>query len=185
LELKRLIKRCAKNDRKAQQKLYVLYKDVLYGLCLKYCKNKQEAEDNLQESFITIFKKIETYKSKGSFEGWMKRITINKALDRYKKQPYIDQVIEDKLEAEDTQINQNQMTLSLQEMLALVQELPDRYRLVFNLYQLDDYSHKEISDMLAITIGTSKSNLHRAKIILKEKALAQLALNQNTIVNGN
>lgn len=146
----------------------MLYKDSLYSLCLKYCKNKIEAEDNLHDAFITIFNKIGNYKNKGSFEGWMKRITINKAIDKYKKEKKTSDVFDIQI-ADEITIDEDKLNLSLNDILKTIQELPNQYRLVFNLYELDSYSHKEIADMLNISIGTSKSNLHRAKILLKKK----------------
>ncbi|PKV49721.1 RNA polymerase sigma-70 factor (ECF subfamily) [Aquimarina sp. MAR_2010_214] len=168
MDTRKLIKKCQKNNRKAQSELFHLYRDILFALSLKYCKNYDEAEDNLQDSFITIFKKINQYSFKGSFEGWMKRITINKAIDKYKKTSFTDININEENLA-DTRIDSETLNLSLDELLKHIQELPDRYRLVFNLYELDEYSHKEIAKMLHISEGTSKSNLHRAKVILKTK----------------
>ena len=168
MELKKLIKACKKNNLKAQSQLYQNYKDTLYTLCLKYCKNTEEAEDNLQDAFIDIFKNIKKYKGKGSFEGWMKRITINKAIDKYKKESFINIIINDDL-LEDTSIETEELNLPLHDILYLIQLLPNRYRLVFNLYELDGYSHKEIAALLKISESTSKSNLHRAKLILKNK----------------
>ncbi|MEO8774274.1 MAG: RNA polymerase sigma factor, partial [Gelidibacter sp.] len=126
-----------------------------------------EAQDNLQDSFVTIFKKIDQFSNKGSFEGWMKRITINTALQRYRSVGIFDIVNEDQIE--DVAIEIYEEDLSLDYLLCIIQELPDRYRLVFNLYVLDDYSHKEIAEMMGITTGTSKSNLARARMILKDK----------------
>ena len=145
---------------------------MLFGICLKYSPNRTEAEDNLQDSFLTIFDRIGQYQGKGSFEGWMKRIVINAAIDRYKKDLYTVSVDEQRIAEADTEIDQQAMQLPLKTILGLVQELPSRYRLIFNLYELDGYSHKEIADQLGISSGTSKSNLHRAKLILKEKVLA-------------
>ena len=184
LELVQLIDKCKKSDRQSQQILYNKYKDRLFALCLKYCKNRAEAEDNLQDSFIKIFQSIKTYNGKGSFEGWMKRITINRAIDRYKKEPFIESITDQHLK-EDTTLDIDEAPVSLQQMLALIQELPSRYRLVFNLYELDNHTHVEISEILGISIGTSKSNLHRAKIILKEKITSIYTTTQkNSIVNG-
>lgn len=184
MDLKILIEKCKKGDRKAQQSLYNLFKDKLYALCLKYCKNKDEAQDNLQDSFITIFQKIESYSGKGSFEGWLKRITINKAIDRYKREPYLEPIDNHHVAQEETTVDEKETHISLQVMLSLIQELPDRYRLVFNLYEMDNYSHKEISEILSVSEGTSKSNLHRAKVILKQKITALTATQKNATVNG-
>lgn len=185
MELEKLLKKCKKGDRKAQQSLYNIYKDRLFALSMKYCKNRDEAQDNLQDSFVTIFTKINTYKNVGSFEGWMKRIVINKAIDRYKRKPYLESIDDHQVKEEDTTIDQDDTAIPLQTLLTLVQELPDRYRLVFNLYQLDNYTHKEIAIALNISQGTSKSNLHRAKLILKERIIALTAAQKNSIVNGN
>jgi RNA polymerase sigma factor (sigma-70 family) len=162
-----LIQSCIKQNRQAQEALYQQYKKTLFVLCLKYCANQDEAEDNLHNSFIEIFTNIKKFDNKGSFEGWMKRITINKAIDSYKKTYQLTPIkddFEDKIF-----IDENEFSCSLDEMLIMIQELPNQYRLVFNLYELDDYSHQEIATMLSISESTSKSNLHRAKVILKEK----------------
>lgn len=167
MHLEELIKACARQDRKAQQAMYEKYKNMLFALCLKYCANQFEAEDNLHNAFIEIFTNIKKFNNKGSFEGWMKRITINKAIDSYKKK-YKLVPLKDDLK-EETDIEVQELDFPLDEILKLVQELPNQYRLVFCLYELDDYPHHEIAKMLSISEGTSKSNLHRAKVILKEK----------------
>lgn len=150
---------------------------ICYTYCAKYCKNVEDAEDNLQDAFLSILNNISNYKGNGSFEGWMKRITINKAIDKYKKDAFINVIINDNLLA-DTKVEIDEFKLPLSTILKTVQELPDRYRLVFSLYELDGYSHKDISEMLKISTGTSKSNLHRAKHILKEK-IEQIHSSQN------
>ncbi|CAM1352427.1 RNA polymerase sigma-70 factor, ECF subfamily (fragment) [Tenacibaculum crassostreae] len=120
----------------------------------------------MQDSFLTIFKKINQYNNKGSFEGWIKRITINTALQKYREKVPL-QLVVDEEEIEDVVEINPEVNVNI--LLELIQDLPDRYRLVFNLYVLDNFSHKEISEMLKISEGTSKSNLSRAKFILKEK----------------
>ncbi len=169
MNIDQLIKGCKKQNLKAQSELYTTYKDVLYTLCLKYCKNTEEAEDNLQDAFISIFSNITKYKGKGSFEGWIKRITINKAIDKYKKIKPISISINDDILKDTTIETEILDSIPLEDILKYIQELPAQYRMVFNLYELDAYSHKEISDLLGISINTSKSNLHRAKSILKQK----------------
>lgn len=183
LNISQLIEKCKQKDRNAQKQLYTQYKDILFSICLKYAKNRMQAEDNLQDSFVTIFEKIDSYKGNGSFEGWMKRITINKAIDKYKKEPYFDS-IDDRQVANDAQVDEDQTHIPIDQLLEFVQQLPSRYRLVFNMYQLDGFSHKDISKALDISIGTSKSNYHRAKIILKEKITAYNLTINNSIVNG-
>lgn len=121
----------------------------------------------MQESFITIFKKIDQFKFKGSFEGWMKRIVINTALQTYRQKNIMNLVEENYPEEVEVEIDENNISLDF--LLKIIQELPERYRMVFNLYVLDGFSHKEIASMLNIAVGTSKSNLSRARLILKEK----------------
>ncbi|MEM6542056.1 MAG: RNA polymerase sigma factor [Bacteroidota bacterium] len=167
MSLEELIKRCKEQNRKAQEELYRKYSGVLFGMCLKYSRNKTEAEDNLHDSFMTIFDKIGQYNSRGSFEGWMKRITVNTVLQKYRKERHLDVVSENV--GEEVDIDTHDAPISLSRWLSFLQELPHKYRLTFNLYVLDGYSHKEISEMLGTSTGTSKSNLARARMILKEK----------------
>ena len=168
MSLDQLIYNCKKNNTKAQSELYKLFSGKLFSLCLKYSRNYAEAEDNLQDAFVTIFKKIDQYKNKGSFEGWLKRITINTALQRYRHENVFEIINEENIEDEGVAIEDND-DISLDYLLKIIQELPDRYRLVFNLYVLDGYSHNDVAELLNITTGTSKSNLARARQILKTK----------------
>lgn len=140
---------------------------MLFGLCLKYSRNKMEAEDNLHDSFMTIYDKIEQYKFKGSFEGWIKRITVNTVLQKYRREQHLAVVSENL--SEDMDMGGGFTDVSLQTLLRYIQELPNKYRITFNMYVLDGYSHKEISEQLGTSPGTSKSNLARARMILKEK----------------
>lgn len=174
MSLEQLIQKCKKNDTKAQSDLYKLFSSKLFALSLKYSKNYAEAEDVLQDAFVTIFKKIDQYKGSGSLEGWLKRIVINTALQRYREKGLFDIVSEENLK-EDITVDVENEEISIDFLLETIQGLPDRYRLVFNLYVLDGYSHKEISKMLNITTGTTKSNLARARMILREKIEAYKA----------
>ena len=167
MSLKQLIQKSKKRDIKSQSEIYHLFAGKLFALCLKYSKTHQEAEDNLQEAFITIFKKMDQYKFKGSFEGWMKRIVINTALQTYRKKNVLNLVEENFPDEVEVEINEDNIKLDY--LLKIIRELPERYRMVFNLYVLDGYSHKNISSMLGIAEGTSKSNLSRARVILKDK----------------
>ena len=153
----------------AQAKVYQLFSGKLFALCLKYSKNYEDAEDTLQDSFLTIFEKINQYKNKGSFEGWMKRITINTALQKYREKSHLRIIKEEDIESGEITTSVDNEDMSLDFLLSCVQQLPDRYRLVFNLYALDSFSHKEIAEMLKISEGTSKSNLSRARVLLKQK----------------
>ena len=165
--LEELIYECAKHNTKAQAQLYRFLSPKLFAVCLKYSRNYEEAQDNLQESFLIIFEKINQFKNKGSFEGWAKRVVINYTLQQYRNQNIFEIVSENIAEEETVEIDNDE--ISLEFLTQIIQELPDRYRLVFNLYAVDGYSHKEIAKMLEINEGTSKSNLARAKMILKEK----------------
>lgn len=167
MSLVQLIHNCKKQDIKAQEQLYRLYANKLFAVCLKYSNSYQQAEDNLQDGFIIIFNKIKQYQDKGSFEGWMKRIMINNTLQKYRKQTVFEIVNDELLKEPEVEIDDE--TVSVDYLLKIIQELPERYRQVFNLYALDGYSHKEIAETMHITVGTSKSNLARARIILKEK----------------
>lgn len=169
MTLEQLIHECTKQNTKAQEQLYRLLAPKLFAVCLKYSRNYDEAQDNLQESFLIIFDKISQFKNKGSFEGWAKRVVINYTLQQYRNQN-IFEIVSENIAAEET-VEIDNDEISLEFLTQIIQELPDRYRLVFNLYVIDDYSHKEIAEMLSINIGTSKSNLARAKGILKEKIL--------------
>ena len=168
MSLEQLIKNCIKQDAAAQSQLYKQYASKLFSLCLKYSKNYAEAEDNLHDAFITVFSKIDQYKNKGSFEGWLKRIAINTSLQRYRDNVGVYDIVNEE-QLEDVSVDINDKDLSIDFLLGIIQELPDRYRLVFNLYVLDGYSHVEISELINISIGTSKSNLARARLILKDK----------------
>lgn len=167
MSLEQLIDRCKKEDRKAQAQLYRKYSPILFGMSLKYSRNKTEAEDNLHDSFMTIFDKIGQYSGKGSFEGWMKRITVNTVFQKYRKEEYLNVVSENT--EEEIEVDSGFQEIDLQTLLQYIQELPNKYRLTFNMYVLDGYSHKEISEKLGTSPGTSKSNLARARMILRGK----------------
>lgn len=165
--LEQLIYECTKNNTKAQEQLYHLLAPKLFAVCLKYSRSYEEAQDNLQESILLIFEKISQYKNSGSFEGWAKRVVINYVLQQYRNQKVFEIVSEKIPDTDEVEIEDE--NVSIEFLTKIIQELPDRYRLVFNLYVMDGYSHKEIAEMLGINIGTSKSNLARAKAILKDK----------------
>jgi len=173
LSLEQLIYDCKKQDAKAQSQLYKLFSSTLFSICLKYCRNHGEAQDTLHDAFIIIFNKIDQYKSKGSFEGWLKRVTITTALQKYRNKGVFNIVNEEHIEDVSLDIEEDQVSLDY--LLEIIQELPDRYRLVFNLYILDGYPHKDIAAMLNISVGTSKSNLARARHILKDKIETYIA----------
>jgi len=172
--LEQCIKQCVKNDRGAQLELYQLFSPVLYGLCLKYMRNEDDAKDVFQEAFVIVFQKIGQYKFEGSFEGWIKRIFINKLLETLKKKKK-DVLF---LDAFDTNITAEEeielAPIEQEKLLEYIQELPDQYRMVFNLFVFEKMKHREIAKLLDINEGTSKSNLNRAKAILKKRILVVL-----------
>ncbi|QNJ97438.1 RNA polymerase sigma factor [Constantimarinum furrinae] len=167
MTLDELIIQCKRQDATAQGELYKRYSGTLFSICLKYSPNYVEAEDNLQDSFLTIFKRIEQYEGKGSFEGWIKRITVNTALQKYRKKRDFEINNEEQIEDANEEVEAENVPLDF--LLKIVQELPARYRLIFNMYVLDGYTHKEIGELLGISDGTSKSNLARGRAILKAK----------------
>ena len=167
MSLERLIDNCKKKHAKAQEELYKRYASSLFSVSLEYASSYADAEDILQDTFIIIFDKISQYKNQGSFEGWLKRIAINTALQRYRKAGVLNLINEENVSEVDVEVEEESVPLDY--LLKIIQDLPDRYRMVFNLYVLDGYSHKEISDLLEISEGTSKSNLARARKILKNK----------------
>ena len=140
-------------------------------MCLKYSRTYQDAQDTLQDSFLMIFKDIKKFKHKGSFEEWAKRVTINVALQKFRKKSILkfDKIEENQLTEEEITVDVDEKNISLSFLLSLINELPPKYQLVFNLYVLDGYSHQEISDLLNISTGTSKSNLFRARKLLQNK----------------
>ena len=167
MNLEQLILRCKEMDRKAQEDLYNRFSGKFFTLCLKYSSNVEQAKDNLQEGFIKIFQNISQFKGKGTFEGWMTRIIINTALKGYQNKSLFLSITEENLEEPEVEIDEDQVSVDF--LIQIIQELPERYRLVFNLYSMDGYTHQEIADLLKITVGTSKSNLARARLKLKER----------------
>ena len=149
--------------------LYRIHAPVLYGICLKYSRNKTEAEDNLHDRLMPNYDQLHQYKPKGSLEGCLKRVTINTALQKYRKKEPLKLVSDVPDCVEEMGLEEAEISLGL--LLKYVQELPQKYRLTFNMYVLDGFSHKEISEALGTSEGTSKSNLSRARMILQEKIL--------------
>lgn len=166
MSLEQLIHDCKKNDIKAQEQLYRQYAPKMFSVCLKYSRNYAEAQDNLQDGFLLVFDKINSFEFKGSFDGWIKRVIVNHVLQQYRNKSFLSPIDEDIAEEVEVEIEDG---VSMDFLMKIIQELPDRYRLVFNLNIFENYSHQEIADSLGISVGTSKSNLSRAKMILKEK----------------
>ena len=189
---KEIISRCKKNDKKAQEIIFNEYSPVLFSICIRYLKDRIRAEDVMQDAFITIFTKINQYNGKGSFEGWIKRITVNTALMqlRQDKKEFVSDRLENIQETSGRSDNERYLNIknkrsvienakfSQTEIFDIVSELPIGFRTVFYLYVVEGYKHKEISKELGISIGTSKSQLLRARKklenILYNKAIYKL-----------
>ncbi len=165
----KIVKGCIAGNIKYQEKLYKLFSRKMFAVCLRYAKDYTEAEDVLHDGFIKIFEKINQFKFKGSFEGWIRRIMVNTALDKYRKQNLLYPVDDINEYSENFNYDDIISNITSKDLLKLIQELSPKYRMVFVSYAIEGYSHKEISEMLGISIGTSKSNLSRARKILQDK----------------
>jgi len=169
--LEKRIKLCQEKNRKAQEEIYLEFSSILFSICLRYANNYEDAQDNFQEGFVLIFNKIDQFKFQGSFEGWMKRIMINLSLEKIRRSnsfPLEEYEIQQLTAIEETDDNFVEHH-TYQEILNAVQTLPPQYKQVFNLYIFEEFSHQEISTILNISIGTSKSNLSRARNLLQQK----------------
>lgn len=166
-----IIKGCAKHERKAQQMLYDRYSRFLLGICMRYATDKAEAEDILQDSFLKIFFNIKDYSGTGSFIGWLRKVTVNTAITNYHKnlkfRYHVE--IEEFVSAETGTESFEEDFFTSDELYMVLNELPSGYRMVFNLYAIEGYKHKEIAKMLGIDTNTSKSQYSRAKAVLREK----------------
>jgi len=178
-----IIKGCLDGNRRDQELLYRRHAAKLYAVCLQYSGNDDEARDILQEGFIKIFENLIHYKNEGSFEGWMRRIVVNTALEKYRSKHNLYRVDDIDLipEPDADPETEDYAGLEAVALLDIIRELPPKYRMVFNLYAIEGYSHKEISQMINISEGTSKSNLSRARIILQKKVNLYTGINKKAI----
>lgn len=167
--LEKLIRQCLAGDRKAQYALYQAYAPAMLGLCLRYTRERNEAEDVLQEGFIRMFTALPTFKFAGSFAGWLRRIMVHTALRYLQKHRQQQSVLVDLDPAEVplTTLSEAEPQLSAEELLAMIHRLPEGYRLVFNLHVIEGYDHQEIAGMLDIQEATSRSQLFKARQMLK------------------
>ena len=163
-----LLKGCQRRDRNAQQQLFDLYSSKMYALCYRYVRHAMEAEDILVTAFTKIFERIDQFKGEGSFEGWIRRIMVNEALTYLRKSRTM--YLETDLEQADREPDYDRIGdhLEAEDLMKMIQELPAGYRLVFNMYAIDGYSHKEIAEHLGISENTSKSQLSRARVYLQK-----------------
>ena len=166
-----LVKRCVAGQRKAQELLYKQFAAKMLGVCLRYATDKMEAEDMLQNGFIKVFTKIVDYRGEGSFEGWIRRIMVHASIEYYRKHHKMMQIV-DLADGQEPSVNAcAASSLEAKDLLLLIKGLSPGYRMVFNLYAIDGYSHKEIAAITGMSEGASKSQLSRARAILKEQIL--------------
>ncbi len=165
---KELIAGCLKNNRDAQKGLYDVMSPKVFAICLRYADSYHTAEDLLQEGFIKVYKYIKNFRGDGSFEGWVKRIFVNTAIEHYRKKARMYPIVN--LENVDYELKVEQIadTLELQDLQKLISRLSPGYKTVFNLYVVEGYSHREIGELLSISEGTSKSQLARARYLLQK-----------------
>ncbi len=173
-----LISECLAQNRKAQEKLYQLHSRKMYAVAMRYAHCPEKAADILQESFIKVFRYLEKYTNTGSFEGWIRRIVVNTALDHYRQQSNLHLVHEYDENISASQSYDILSQMEAENLLGIIQSLPTGYRTVLNLYAIEGFSHQEIATQLNISEGTSKSQLSRAKNLLK-----QLIENQQNLDN--
>ena len=173
---KELIHSCLKNDRKAQKTLYDNYSRKMMGVCIRYSNDTETAKDMLQDGFIKIFGNLSTFQFNGSFEGWMRRIFVNTCLEHLRKTDILHDAAD--LDYAAAPLSSGSHTaieqMSANDLMKLINELPKGFRLIFNMYEIEGYSHKEIADALNITESTSRSQLTRAKQLLKNKIQTEL-----------
>ena len=175
-EIKGIIEGCVRGDKRAQDTLYKKYASLLYGICLRYAKNKMEAEDVLQEVFVKIYNNVHTYHHDGSFEGWLRRIAVNTSITHYRKnlKHAYQEDVDDLVKSKNDPIEAEDLEFTAEEMMHCINKLPAGYKTVFNLYVIEGFMHKEIADMLEIDVNTSKSQLSRAKTYL-QRELAEIS----------
>ncbi len=163
-----LIAGCMEGDRRMQQELYQRFSPKMYGVCLRYAANAEEAQDILQEGFIKVFRKLDSFRSEGSFEGWIRRIFVNTAIEHFRRKTYLQPITEREEATFEGKYLSVLDDLAARDIISLVQQLSPGYRTVFNMYVIEGYTHREIAENLGISEGTSKSQLSRAKLILQD-----------------
>jgi RNA polymerase sigma-70 factor (ECF subfamily) len=170
-----LVRKCLANDAKAWEQLYRQFAAKMFGVCLRYGKNRMEAEDLLHDGFLRVINNLPDFRFEGSFEGWLRRIMINTAINYYRKN--MAGSAEDADLPVTANLNANGESvfsyLSTQELLKYIQDLPDGYRIVFNLYAIEGFKHHEIGEMLGISENTSKTQLSKARKALQERIIAE------------
>ncbi|MEO6668558.1 MAG: sigma-70 family RNA polymerase sigma factor [Ferruginibacter sp.] len=168
-----LIKGCIRDEASCQKAVFDRYASRMLGVCHRYARNSADAEDILQDAFIKIFSKISQFKSEGSFEGWIRRIVVNTAIKKYSLSRYNKEItgyeVSDHLQPSSEPVAYSHLTEK--DLMGLINNLPDGYRLIFNLYVIEGYQHDEIAAMLGIQAGTSRSQLVKARSMLQKQIL--------------
>ncbi len=182
-DIKKIIKGCLEGNRHDQELLYRRHAPKLFAICLRYTDDDDEARDILQEGFVKVFQNLGNYKHEGSFEGWIRRIVVNTALEKFRSRFSLYRVddIDPENEPEAYPDTEDYSGLEAADLLFMIRQLPPKYRMVFNLYAIEGYSHKEISRMMNISEGTSKSNLSRARNILQKKVRLYTGIRKSLI----
>ena len=175
-----LIQACINGDRYSQSRLYEQFAPKMFGVCMRYSKNREEAEEIMQEGFVQVFKSLHTFKYAGSFEGWIRKIMVYSAIQHYRTKSKMYQVV-DIENSQAVEMGNEEIIARLQkkELLKLVQALPTSYRMVFNLYVFEGMKHREIAEELGISEGTSKSNFFDAKRLLQKAVTNSLKIAKN------
>ncbi len=171
---------CLQGNRKYQQMLYNMLSAKMFGVCLRYANEYNSAQDLLQEGFVKVFKNIEKFRGEGSFEGWVRRIFVNTAIEHYRKQVNLYALHDSEAKSYEYYGEGALHDLKYQDILKMIQKLSDGYRTVFNLYVIEGYSHKEIGDLMGISEGTSKSQLARARYLLQKMITETSEVSQQT-----
>ncbi len=175
-----LIKKCIEWDRSAQNRLYDLFASKMFAVCLRYARNREEAEDILHEGFMKVFKNIAKFRNEGSLEGWIRKIMYNTAIHKFRQRKETENTVSidhNNLNLSDYSANETFSQIGTKELIKMIQKLPPRYQMVFNLYVFEGLKHREIAEKLGVTEGTSKSNLSDARTILQREINKTLAVN--------
>lgn len=186
-QTKELIQACIDGDRHSQSSLYNHFAPKMFAVCMRYSKNREEAEDILQDGFVQVFKSLHAFKFAGSFEGWIRKIIVYSAIANYREKSKMQVVINNVGNFSGIEVIVNEDAIGLlgkKELLKMIQALPSMYRMVFSLYVFEGLKHREIAKELGISEGTSKSNFHDAKIILQKAVINSLKIAKQNASNG-
>ena len=186
-QTRELIQACIDGDRYSQSRLYEQFAPRMFGVCMRYSRSREEAEDILQDGFVQVFKSLHSFRFAGSFEGWIRKIMVYAAIANYRAKSNMHVIIKNVENFSDIEVMNNEDVISLlgkKELLRIVQNLPPMYRMVFNLYVFEGLKHREIAKELGVSEGTSKSNFHDAKVILQKAVINSMKIAKQNSSNG-